>query len=260
MAAIAVHDRHWIEWALLACAGVVGAAGVGLARRSMTAQVLSRGTAWTVLAPSALVTSFSLANGHPDWTAAAFAAATGGALLLARPMLSTAEARAEFAPSSFRRWLFAGATASVTAGLVTGLFALEGLRFHPASAIALGALALSLLGSAVGVVKMRAWGILLGALTSIVTLLAAVAMHDAAGLVLALASLPGMMLVLPVVLAQRERARAGARPFTRVSSEISHDELPSRVRVATEPVAAFDDEFEDDERVTAPAPEARAQA
>lgn len=260
LAAIAVHDRHWIEWSLLACSGVVGAAGVGLSRRSMTAQVLSRGTAWTVLAPSALVTAFSFASGHSDWTAAAFAAASGGALLLARPMLSTAEAKAEFAPSSFRRWFFAGATASVTAGLVTSLFALEGLRFHAPSAIALGALGLSLLASAVGVVKMRAWGILLGALTSVVALLAAAIMHDAAGLALALASLPGMMLVVPVILAQRERAKGGARSFMRVSSEISHEDTPARVRIATGSPSRYDDEFEADERVAAPAPPMRAQA
>jgi hypothetical protein len=262
MAAIALHDRHWIEWALLASAGVVAAAGIGLARRSMATQVLSRGAAWAVLAPSALVTVVSLASGHPEWTAAAFAAGSGGALLLARPMLDTAEARAEFAPSSFRKWLFAGATASVTAGLFSGLFGLDGLRWHTGTAIALLALSLSLLASAIGVVRMRAWGILLGAATSIVTLVAALAMHDAAGLALALASIPGMMLVLPVVLAQRERARADRRGFTRVSSQVGVEDVPAgaRVRVASEPATSFDDEFESDERAQAPAPAMRAQA
>jgi hypothetical protein len=236
----------------------VAAGGVGLAKRSMAAQVLSRGTAWTVLAPAALVTAISMFGGHTDLTAAAFAVATGGALVLARPMLDTAEARAEFAPSSFRRWLFAGATASVSAGLVSGLFALDGLRWQPGSAIALFGLSFSLLASAIGVVRMRAWGILLGALTSILTLVTAAVMHDAAGLALALASLPGLMLVLPVLLAQRERSKVEARSFTRVSSQIGVD-APSHVRVAT---AAFDDELDApaDERVAAPAPAMRAQA
>jgi len=262
LAAIAVHDVHWIEWSLLACSGVVAAAGIGLARRSMAEQVLARGTAWTVLAPTALVTAFSMFTGHPDWTAAALMAGSGGALLLARPMLNTAEAKAEFAPSSFRRWLFSGATASVAAGLVSGLVALDGMRWHAASAIALAALSLSLLASAIGVVRMRAWGILLGALTSVVTLVAAAVMHDAAGLALALASIPGLMLALPVLIAQRERKKADSRSFTRVSSQVGLESAPSRVRVATEPTTALDDEFEStsDERVTAPAPAMRAQA
>ena len=176
-------------------------------------------------------------------------------------MLDTAEARAEFAPSSFRKWLFAGATASVSAGLMSSLYALDGLRWHPASAIALLGLSLSLLASAIGVVRMRAWGILLGALTSILTLVAAAVMHDAPGLVLALASLPGLMLILPVLLAQRARSKTDARSFTRVSPQIGL-EAPSRIRVAAEPTAAFDDEFDApaDEHVTAPAPAMRAQA
>ena len=261
MAAIAVHDRHWVEWALLASAGVVAAGGVGLAKRSMAAQVLARGTAWTVLAPTVLITIVSMFTGHTDLTAAAFAVGSGGALVLARPMLDTAEARAEFAPSSFRKWLFAGATASVSAGLVSGLFALDGLRWHAPAAIALFGLALALLASAIGVVRMRAWGILLGALTSIVTLVAAAFMHDAAGLALGLASLPGLMLVVPVLLAQRERSRADARSSMRVSSQIGV-EAPLRVRVATESTTSFDDEFDapDDEHVTAPPPAMRAQA
>ncbi len=261
IAAVAVHDIHWIEWSLLASAGVVAAAGVGLARRSMAAQVLARGTAWTVLAPTGLITLFSLFTSHTDFTAAAFAVGSGGALLLARPMLDTPEARAEFAPSSFRKWLFAGATASVSAGLISGLFALDGLRWQPASAIALLTLSLSLLASAIGVVKMRAWGILLGALMSILTLVSAAFMHDAAGLALALASVPGLMLVLPVLLAQRARAKEGARSFTRVSSEIGVS-APARIRVATESATSFDDEFDapDEEHVATPAPAMRAQA
>ena len=260
LAAVAVQDRQWIEWALLAAAGVVAAGGVALAKRSMTAQVLARGTAWTVLAPTALITVVSMVSGHTDLTAAAFAVGSGGALVLARPMLDTAEARAEFAPSSFRKWLFAGATASVSAGLMSGLYALDVLRWHPASAIALLGLSLSLLASAIGVVRMRAWGILLGALTSILALVAGAVMHDAAGFALALASLPGLMLVLPVLLAQRERSKADARSFTRVSSQIGV-EPPSRVRVATEPTT-FEDEFDATagEHVTAPAPAMRARA
>lgn len=268
LAAIALHDMHWIEWGLVAFSGVVALAGVGLGRRSMTAQVLSRGTAWTVLAPSLLVTVLSSLGHHTEWTAAALAAGSGGALLLARPMLNTAEARAQFAPSRFRRWLLAGSTAAAAAGVVSGVFALDTWHWSIATAIPLLALAVSLLGSAVGVVRMRAWGILLGALTSVVTLIAAVFMHDAAGLALALAAIPGFMLVLPVILAKRERAKAekASASFTRVASHASFGDTssaaPSRVRVAADSDPAFDDEFDsaDDTRAAAPQPAARAQA
>jgi hypothetical protein len=269
LAAIAIHDTHWIEWGLLAYAGVVGAAGVGLARRSMSHQVLSRATAWTVLAPSALVTLFSVLSGHAEWTAAALAATSGGALLLARPMLHTSEARAEFAPSSFRRWLLAGATASASAGIITGLFALDGMRWHLDTAIPLLGLALSLLASAIGVVRMRAWGILLGAFTSVVTLIAAAFMHDVAGFAVALATIPGFMLLLPVLIAKRDRARAEASRYTRVSAHVSFDDAPARVRVATgssessDSIDSLDDDTEasDDARsASSPPPAARAQA
>jgi hypothetical protein len=261
LAAVAVREPQWIEWSLLAFAGLVGAAGVGLARRSMPLQVLSRATAWTVLVPSALITSISLFSGHTEWTAAALVAGSGGALLLARPMLHSAEARADFAPSSFRRWLLAGATASATAGIMTGVFALDGLHWHTATAVALLGLSLSLLASAIGVVRMRAWGILLGALTSVVTLIAAAVRHDAAGLALALASVPGFMLLLPVLIAKRQRASRSASAFTRVSSHIGSEESP-RIRVATGGASTFDDEFDDndDAVAAAPRPAARAQA
>lgn len=263
LAAVAVHDVQWIEWGLLAIAGGVAAAGLGLARRSLAVQVLSRATAWTVLVPSVLVTLFSFASGHPEWMAAALMAGSGSALLLARPMLNTAEARADFAPSSFRRWLLAGATASASSGLVAGLIALSEVRWHAAAAIPVLVLALAQLASAVGVVRMRAWGILLGGLTSVVTLLTALFMHDGAGLALALATLPGFMLLLPVLVAKRQRAQAeAASSYTRVASHVSFDDAPSRVRVADSALGAFEDEADssDDATAHAPAPAARAQA
>ena len=72
------------------------------------------------------------------------------------------------------------------------------------------------------------------------------------------------MLVLPVLVAQRDRARADAQRFTRVSSQLDLEGAPSgaRVRVATEHASAFDDEFDtsSDDRVAAPAPAMRARA
>ena len=264
IAAIALHDLHWIEWGLLAYAGGVAVAGLGLARQSMPVQVLSRAAAWTVLLPSVLVALFSFGSGHPELAAVALAATSGGALLLARPMLHTAEAHAQFAPSSFRRWLLAGATASAGSALVAGLLALDNLTWHPASAIPLLGLALAQVASAIGVVRMRAWGILLGGLTSVIAFITAAFMHDGAGLALALATIPGFMLILPVLVAKRERARAeAAASYTRVASHVSFDDAPghSRVRIADGALDDLDAADEVDDRTSrAPAPAARAQA
>jgi hypothetical protein len=263
LAAMAVHDTQWIEWGLLALSGGVAAAGLGLSRRSLPIQVLARATAWTVLVPSVLVTLFSFASGHAEWMAAALTAGSGGALLLARPMLNSAEARADFAPSSFRRWLLASATASATSGIVAALIALDELRWHPAAAIPVAGFALAQLASAVGVVRMRAWGILLGGLTSVLGLIAALFMHDAAGFALALATVPGFMMMLPVLIAKRQRAQAEASSsYARVAPHVSFDDAPSRVRIADSASDPFEDEADsgDDATAHAPAPAARAQA
>ncbi len=261
--AIAIHERHWgIPWELLAFSGAVALSGIGLSRRSMSMQVLSRAMAWVVLAPSALVAAVSM-SGQFEWGVAAFAAASGGALLFARPMLHTADAHAQFEPISFRSWLLAGATASATTGMLAGAVGLDSLHRHSGSGIGLVALGVALVASAIGVVRMRAWGILLGAATSIVTLLAALWRHDSSGVALALAALPGLMLLLPVLIAKRDRARAEATTsFTRVAADVGYEE-PARVRVAADSDSAlFDEEADDasDSRVAATPPAARAQA
>jgi len=262
LAAVAVHDLQWVEWSLLAFAGVVAAAGVGLARRSMVTQVLSRATAWLVLAPSAIVTAVSTLGGHaPDLAATGLALGSGAALLLARPMLDTADARAQFDPVSYRRWLMAAATASASAGIVTGVVGLDAMRWGSGvgTGLGLGALALALLGSALGVVRMRAWGLLLGVATSLSALLAALLLHDARGVALALTAIPGLMLALPVLLAGRARAQAARGSATathvRVAASSFDDEAAAaaRLRVATGDQAE-DDAADTDAADTSAAP------
>jgi hypothetical protein len=229
LAAIALHDRHWIEWKLLAFSALVAVAGVGLSRRSIASQVLSRGVAWLVAGPMLLVALGSLARGHVDGYALAFAGAPAAALLLARPMLSTKEARAEFAPSIFRRWFLAWSTASASVGTAAALFAAEAFSWNAiGGGLALAALSAASFASAVGVVRMRAWGVLLGVATSIATLGTAIAMHDVVGLLLAMASIPGFMLGVPIA-ASKLRKASDAR--VRVAGGLAT--APERVRVAT---------------------------
>ncbi len=264
VAAIGLSDLRWIEWSLVASSGVIALAGVGLSRKSMIAQALARATAWLVFAPAALVAVLSLVVGHhPELAAAALAAGSGGALVLARPMLHTAEARAEFAPSRLRSWLLAGATASTFTGMVAGVIGLEVIAHdfpHHLGRLGVAGgfltLAAALIGSAFGVLRMRSWGILLGGLTSFVTLAAAVFSRDEAGVALALslAALPGLLFfVLPVLIAKQARAKV-ARSYTRIALPSADAELPSRVRVATDETDAYADEFE-----ASPAPAVRAQ-
>jgi len=260
LAAIAVHERHWIEWSLLAFSGVVAAAGIGLARRSMVSQVLSRAMGWLVFAPSALVAVVSgAAGGHTEWAAVALAAATGGALGLARPMLNTTEARAQFAPTSYRRWLFASATAAAATGMTFGMIALDTMRWGSLrmSAMGLGLLGVSFLGSAIGVVRMRAWGMLLGAATSMVALLGALLAHDASSLGWLMAAVPGLMMTLPILLAARSRAKAERdRGRVRIADDASTDFVPARYRIAD--ASAEDVSFETESAAAEPARAAHA--
>ena len=205
---------HWFNSSLVVAGGALALAGVGLSRKSMVVQVVSRASAWLVLVPAALVTLASaLGAHHPDLVAAALSAGSGAALLLGTPMLHTPEARAAFAPSRFRSWLLAGATASAALGMVTALLGLSRvLEGWGSLGAALLALAAALIGSAVGVIRMRTWGILLGGLTGAVTVIAGVflARHNVTqGLLVSLLATPGLLFfVAPVLVARRTRAEA----------------------------------------------------
>ena len=245
-----IADLQYIEWLLVASAGVLAAAGVGLSRKSIYAQVASRAAGWVVFAPMAMVAVVStLAARSPELGALGLAATSGAALLLARPMLHTAEARAEFAPARFRKWLLAGATSSTATAAITGVLGFDALHralnWGHGHAIAAGffALTASLLMSAFGVLRMRTWGILLGGLTSFGTLLASAILGGPAGLALSLVAMPCLLFfVLPIVMARRERNAAPVRVASfEDAMAMRAEELPSRIRVV-------DDEFEIDDR------------
>ncbi|MDB4946197.1 MAG: hypothetical protein JWP97_5731 [Labilithrix sp.] len=249
LAVLAVHDLRWVEWSVLAGAGVLAASALGLSRKSVTAQVFSRGAAWVVFVPSAIGAFVTMVADTPEPALFGLAAGTGAALVLARPMLHTAEAHAGFAASRFRRWLLAGATASVATGLVTGLVGLDFVHralawSHSwAGAVGFSALTLGLFASALGVLRLRTWGILLGGLTSLATLAAAAAVGGPAGMALSLAAIPGLLFfVLPVLLARQERSREALQTRTRVAAFDDASLLPSRVRVADDAFAASADD------------------
>jgi hypothetical protein len=224
-AGIVAHEAlatSFIQWPGLGASVALGAAGIGLTRRSVVSQVLSRGVAWAALFPSGAVLLVHLLAGPRIGGAMPFlqmelAATTLLALLLARPMLHTREARGAFAPKAFRRYFLAGSTAMTAAGLLAGFVALCSLLRHPLHAVAAGALSALLLTSATAVVRMRGWGIVLGTFTSVVLLVSAAFFTRDVALEGALvgAAAPALLLHLfPVLVARMQGAAASSAPST----------------------------------------------
>jgi hypothetical protein len=218
------HHGGW-DRAMLAVAALIGVGAAGFARRSVLSQVLSRGIAWMVLTPMLIGLADSLGHGHlPDAHTVFFATTSAGALLLGRSALHTDAAKAEFPPVAYRRVFLAGAVASVMASVVTAFFAAEQLEWrNRGHGVALVALSAALLASAVGVLRMRAWGVLLGMVTAVVALGAAVfSGNELTAVGLALAAIPGALLASPL-LAARLR---GAVPRPSESGDLRSPEVP----------------------------------
>ncbi len=215
-------------------AAVMAVAAVGLSRRGLVTQALSRGTAWVVFAPTLIVTIASLWMSHRvEHEAALMAAGTGAALALGHPMLNTDEARAAFSPVRFRRWFLASMTATAAAFLSGGYFALDAARgSHVGAAVGLGALCLSLLASLVGIARMRGWGPLLAGVTSVAALLAAAILGGATGVGVALAAVPGLLMTAPLILSRLIPAPASAPGPVATRVALDTPEPPTRVRVA----------------------------
>lgn len=237
------------SWRVAAMGLLVAGAGVLLGRRSAIAQVLARGVAWAIVIPAAFVSFLAVRHGYwPGGAMIAQALGAGLALFLSRPMLDAAEARSEFAPVAFRRLLLASAGASVGFGVAIGRFALELAAFHATGpAIAMGALAASLVAAGVGVARMRAWGLLLGATTAI----AAVALAPLSGLgwPMAIPAVPGLMMLAAIVMGRlglgQEAASQATAPEaerTRIGAGALAELEAGRVRVASE-LEDFDEEL-----------------
>lgn len=244
------HASYYVDWRSLAFGTGLAAAAVGLTRKNVYAQVLSRGLAWIVFAPASIVMAVELMKGRlmePMLTGMGIT--TGLALFLARPMLDTDEARARFAPSKFRRSFLAACTATMTIGLVTGMVAWEAFwNHHVLTSFGLAALGTSMLASSFGVLRMRGWGIALATLNAIVSLVAGALVGHEEGFALAATALPGVLFLLPIALAKLGVGENAKTAASTSQSTLTHvriaDEaaVPAQVRVATEGEEASDDE------------------
>jgi hypothetical protein len=237
---IAKHAFPGTEWDTLLFAAMTAAAGVGMTRRSVLVQVFSRAVTWLVFLPCVIGSLFALTVGqHLPFDIIGLTAATGASLALSWPMLHTVDARKAFGPNAFRHWFLAGATTTAATGIVAGGIAFEAatkLAGNVGTFASFGALSLALLASAIGVVRMRGWGILLGALTSVVLLAIAPFLDSPGGFALMLAAAPSLLLqVLPVLVA---RVSSVASSSVRVDDTVSEAFAPTPayagVRIATD--------------------------
>jgi hypothetical protein len=223
----------WTLWNL-AVAGMLAAASAGIARRAMLPQVFARGVVALAVVWAALMGS--------SWGWAGIELVIAGlsiaALRLAQPGLTSDAARAEFAPVAYRRVFLMGAMAAVVVGVNSAFTAVWDavalISGHPQTPFGWsevwgpGLLAVAYLTSVVGVVRMRAWGVLLGVGTAVGSILCALPVrHEASLLGLAYVCVPGAILAAPLVAA---RLRKEAPVRVRIASgEMRAVRLPDEV-------------------------------
>jgi hypothetical protein len=173
-------------------------------RKQATAQALARAAAWSVILPTALATSLLVTHlSHVNLSMLVPSAAAAIALVLTRPLLHTEEARATFAPVAMRGWFLASAVGAIGVGLAATELATEfaGAHLLP-DALALGALGVSLFASGIGVMRMRAWGVVLGLLSSVLALFSALHFEWFMGWPIHATALPGVMMTVAVLAAR----------------------------------------------------------
>lgn len=205
VARVAFGHAFGIDWSHLVLGATLGLASVGLTHRSLAVAVLSRGAAWLVFAPTAVASVLlSWAGRHVPSEIASIALLGALALFSSRAALTSPEARATFAPLAFRRWLLAGSVATAAAAVASGFIASQVARHDVPAALELALLSGAYVASSVAVVRMRAWGVLLGGLTSMTLLAWGLVAHGGHALPLfAMAAAPPLlMLVLPVAIAR----------------------------------------------------------
>ena len=194
---------------------------------------------WATLLPNAYATVLLVTHGYaPGFRTVAEMALALAALVVTRPLLSSQRAREEFAPVALRPWFLASAIGAMASGVVLARLAAAFAHFPMLArdAIGLAVLAVPLVVAGVGVIRMRAWGVVLGALVALMSIPITVWMRDS------LLTLPVLLACAPaalmpaLVLAARKRNQTVAyrvAPELRVAVDDSatmeqFDEAPSR--------------------------------
>lgn len=247
-AALHQSDRSIVAFLGL-CVGVVALA---MGTRRLVLQVLGRAIAWLVLLPSALhLLLASQAQADIQPVAVGLLVTSGAALVLGSGALRSMEARATFHPLRFRAGFIAASELAfmATTLLTCACSALLAYGQEVLPAAALLALATGHGAAAVGVLRMRTWGVLLGAATGLAS--SAAMLGVGGGAFAALAAVPGLALALPIALA---RALPEAR-----STEYAREVHRIRIAIpAAEDVISGAGELGEVETLDDPPPAARA--
>lgn len=198
-------------------------AAVGVGRRSLIPQILARGTLWMTTGGSLAL----LVLDHGGMHAVAMAAMATAALVISRPLLDGPETRS-FAPHRFRRTFLAGATSMAAVAFAAAVLAALGFVADvPLMYGFNGVLALLLVVAVGGVLRMRAWGVLVGALASVLCLAAAPFYGSINALTLSLSALPTILFwIVPILVARMSPgprdASAGAGRIEEGLEEAAH--------------------------------------
>jgi hypothetical protein len=212
-------------------AALLAAAAFGFTRRSLAPQIAARGAAWLAFAPLTLLFGRLIGGGSVPVLPTLAALCSGSALLLARPLIHTEEAHRAFSPVRFRSLFLAGATVMTSAAYLALGYAWVGVVRHVPLQIAFNAsLAVILFVSVTALLRMRAWGLLLGGFTSLVLLALTPFFGGLNAITLGLAAAPAILFwVLPVLLSRvpsaPEPAHVRVGLAERVSAPDDVDEL-----------------------------------
>ncbi len=210
---------------------LVGAAA--LTRRSPLAQVAGRGIAWKFFILQAWVLGVRATAGDIQPIGALLVVAPALALVIARPLLQTSAARAAFAPRASRTLFLAAATASIASAVYVAPLALSVWTYEsPVIGVALTILGAALVAQAAAVLRMRAWGVVLGAATALGVLLALV-VGVADPTFTAITAMPGLALAGAVGAAWLRKSTASQTPTVRIAAT-SESQQGSRVQVEAE--------------------------
>jgi hypothetical protein len=195
-------------------------------RPSVFVQAIARAIVWATFLPSAWATVLLASMGHaPPARIIVQMALALGVLVVTRPLLSTERARAEFAPLALRPWFLASAIGALASGVtlarLAGAFAHIPMLARDTAGLATLAVLLSVSG--LGVLRMRAWGVMLGAFTALASIPIVAWMHDGLlTLPVLLASAPGALMAALVLVARtRSVVRVRVEPQLRVADDAS---------------------------------------
>lgn len=218
---------------------LAGVGGVSLARKTLTTAVLARGAALSVMVPRLLVTGITVFVHHhlPPVSVLGLAALATGGFLTIEPWVSRGRAARDFEPVGYRGLLLGGATSLVALAFSTAHLAIDGIFIPLWARVVFGGVSAVALAAGLAVLRMRAWGVLLGMALSL-GLVGAFTAFPGFPVTRILAYGAGALLVAPLLLARWPTKHARRR--TQALEE------PVRIAIEAEDAHALADEDESD--------------